>query len=79
MLTTIRKSLGLLLLAGTFLINHLSAQGQQPAASEALKLGQAAPDFALSNIEGKRVQLKDYRAKKKVVLVFYPALFRAGG
>jgi len=55
------------------------AQGQQPAALGGLKLGDKAPDFALSNIEGKRVQLNDYRGKKHVALVFYPALFRAGG
>jgi cytochrome oxidase Cu insertion factor (SCO1/SenC/PrrC family) len=77
--TRIRKSFGLLLFAGTFLINHSSAQGQQPAASGGLNLGQAAPDFMLSNIEGKRIQLKDYHGKKNVALVFYPALFRAGG
>ena len=53
------------------------AHGQEAGA--ALKLGEAAPDFALANIEGKRVQLKDYRGKKNVLLVFYPALFRAGG
>jgi peroxiredoxin len=53
------------------------SQGQEAAG--AVKLGEAAPDFALSNIEGKRVQLKDYRGKKNVALVFYPALFRAGG
>ena len=53
------------------------AYGQE--AGTALKLGEAAPGFALSNIEGRRVQLKDYRGKKNVVLVFYPALFRAGG
>jgi peroxiredoxin len=53
------------------------AHGQE--ASGALRLGEAAPDFGLSNIEKKRIQLKDYRGKKNVALVFYPALFRAGG
>lgn len=53
--------------------------GQQAPAPGTPKLGEAAPDFALSNIEGKRVQLKDYRGKKNVVLVFYPAMFRTGG
>lgn len=54
------------------------AQGEDQAGGIP-PLGAAAPEFALANIEGKRVQLKDYRGKKNVVLVFYPALFRAGG
>lgn len=75
--TMVRKSLGFVLLAGS--LAQSSVHGQQPAASESLKLGEAAPAFALSNIEGKRVQLKDYRGKKNVALVFYPAMFRTGG
>ena len=62
---------GLLLLSATFWIGSPWLRAQQ--------LGLAAPDFTLSNIEGKQVQLKDYRGKKNVALVFYPALFRAGG
>ena len=76
--TRMRKSFGLLLLAATCSMVQSSVQGQQ-AMTDGLQLGAAAPDFALSNIEGKRVQLKDYRGKKNVALVFYPALFRAGG
>lgn len=52
-------------------------QGEANAAGP--RLGEAAPDFALANIEGKRVRLKDYRDKKNILLVFYPALFRSGG
>ena len=71
-------------LAGTLFLGTLMSVGpladsQGPPVAEAPKLGEAGPDFALSNIEGKRVQLKDYRGKKHVVLVFYPALFRTGG
>lgn len=36
-----------------------------------LKEGDKAPDFAVSDAEGKRVRLKDFRGKK-VVLYFYP-------
>jgi len=36
-----------------------------------LKEGDKAPDFAVSDAEGKRVRLKDLRGKK-VVLYFYP-------
>ena len=55
------------------------ARGQQGPDTNGPKLGEAAPEFTLSNIEGKRLRLKDYRGKKNLALVFYPALFRAGG
>ena len=73
------SSLSIFLLAGTFLTVNSSVYGQKAANPESLKLGEAAPNVALSNIEGKRVHLKDYRGKKNVALVFYPALFRPGG
>jgi peroxiredoxin Q/BCP len=40
-------------------------------------VGELAPDFKLSNDEGKPVQLSDFRGKK-VVLYFYPADFTSG-
>lgn len=43
------------------------------------KLGEAAPDFTLSNNQGKPVGLKTFHGQKHVALEFYPALFRAGG
>lgn len=36
-----------------------------------IKIGQAAPDFALENTDGKAMTLSDFRGKKAVVLVFY--------
>jgi cytochrome oxidase Cu insertion factor (SCO1/SenC/PrrC family) len=36
-----------------------------------IKIGQAAPDFALENIDGKAITLSDFRGKKAVLLVFY--------
>ena len=36
-----------------------------------VKVGQAAPDFTLENVEGQAVKLSDFRGKKAVVLVFY--------
>ena len=32
--------------------------------------GQAAPDFELTDVQGRTVRLSDYRHKKHVVLVF---------
>jgi peroxiredoxin Q/BCP len=38
----------------------------------AIKAGDPAPDFALSDRNGNTVRLSDYRGKKAVVLYFYP-------
>jgi cytochrome oxidase Cu insertion factor (SCO1/SenC/PrrC family) len=59
------------------LLTALWAFGQEK--TEGVKLGAVVPDFTLSNSEGKAVSLKDFRGEKQVALVFYPALFRAGG
>jgi peroxiredoxin Q/BCP len=38
-----------------------------------LNVGDVAPDFALNDEKGNRVRLSDFRGKKPVVLIFYPA------
>jgi peroxiredoxin Q/BCP len=38
----------------------------------AIDVGQKAPDFDLSDAQGKRVRLADFRGKRSVVLYFYP-------
>ena len=40
--------------------------------SSPLEVGTAAPDFSLSDQDGRNVTLSDFRGKKNVVLVFYP-------
>jgi cytochrome oxidase Cu insertion factor (SCO1/SenC/PrrC family) len=40
-------------------------------ASAALKVGDHAPDFALSDQHGKVVKLRDFRGRKSVILAFY--------
>ena len=42
-----------------------------PTDLQRIKLGQAAPDFALEDMEGKNITLSDFRGMKTVVLVFY--------
>lgn len=37
---------------------------------EGLKVGNVAPDFTLTNIDGRKVSLKDYNSEKGVILVF---------
>jgi cytochrome oxidase Cu insertion factor (SCO1/SenC/PrrC family) len=43
-----------------------------------LKVGDLAPDFTLTNTEGKPVKLSDFRGKKTVVLAFYVLAFTGG-
>ena len=40
-----------------------------------VKTGQAAPDFTLPAVTGGKVNLKDFRGKKNVVISFVPAAF----
>jgi cytochrome oxidase Cu insertion factor (SCO1/SenC/PrrC family) len=55
------------------------AGAQQPAAPQTqLKVGDRAPDFALTDTEGQTVRLSDYRGKKNVVLAFYVLAFTGG-
>jgi cytochrome oxidase Cu insertion factor (SCO1/SenC/PrrC family) len=76
-----------LLLAGL----SVSVFAQQPAASPApaaapqpappkthLKVGQPAPDFTLTDTEGKQVNLHDFKGKQNVVLAFYVLAFTGG-
>jgi peroxiredoxin len=51
------------------------AKGRTSRASETstLRVGDVAPDFELSGHLGKdKVRLSDFRARKNVVLAFYP-------
>jgi hypothetical protein len=48
------------------------------APSPSLKIGDAAPDFALPDQNGATVRLSDFRGKKTVVLAFYIKAFTSG-
>lgn len=43
-----------------------------------LKVGDVAPDFTLTDTEGNKVKLSDFRGKKNVVLAFYVLAFTGG-
>lgn len=47
--------------------------------TQGLQVGAKAPDFTLQDSAGQKRSLADFRDKKQVALVFYPALFRTGG
>ena len=66
-------------LAALLLVFSLTAQAQQPAPPRThLKAGQPAPDFTLTDTEGKEVKLSDFKGKKNVVLAFYVLAFTGG-
>jgi cytochrome oxidase Cu insertion factor (SCO1/SenC/PrrC family) len=59
-----------------------ASPAQTPAAQPVppkthLKVGQPAPDFKLTNTEGKEVNLQDFKGKN-VVLAFYVLAFTGG-
>jgi AhpC/TSA family protein len=53
----------------------LSALAFAPAVSWALEVGQQAPDFGLTNPDGKPVKLSDLTARGPVVLYTFVAAF----
>jgi peroxiredoxin Q/BCP len=56
-----------------------NAAGQPPAAPQTqLKVGDRAPDFELTDTEGQKVRLSDFKGKKNVVLAFYVLAFTGG-
>jgi peroxiredoxin Q/BCP len=46
--------------------------------NHALKVGDRAPDFSLTDQNGSPVKLSDFRGKKSVVLAFYIKAFTPG-
>lgn len=47
----------------------------QKVASGNVKVGDIAPDFDIRNQEQLKISLSEFKGKKNVVLVFYPADF----
>jgi cytochrome oxidase Cu insertion factor (SCO1/SenC/PrrC family) len=72
----IKKAFSLMILVALL---SVAAAAQQPAPPQTnLKVGQPAPDFTLTDTEGKPVKLSDFKGKKNVVLAFYVLAFTGG-
>lgn len=67
--------LAMVLLAFTF---AAVAQQTPQAPQTKWKVGDTAPDFTLTDTEGNKVKLSDFKGKKNVVLAFYVLAFTGG-
>lgn len=88
----IKRSAPLILLLAILVLPALAQQpaaspappAKQPVAQTPappkthLKVGQAAPEFVLTDTQGKEVKLSDFKDKKNVVLAFYVLAFTGG-
>ena len=86
----LNRSASLFLLLVTLAVSAFAQQTTTPAPPAAapapqpapprthLKVGQPAPEFTLTDTEGKEVKLSDFKGKKNVVLAFYVLAFTGG-
>ena len=69
-------------LAALLLANLLpalyAADQQAPPPTPTVKLGEVAPDFTLTDQNGKKVSLHEFKGKKNVALAFYVFAFTGG-
>ncbi len=54
------------------------AQDKSAPPEPTVKVGELAPDFKLTDQNGKDVRLSDFRGKKNVALAFYVFAFTGG-
>ena len=84
----IKRSASLFLLLAILAVSAFAQQTTPPAPKTPapqpappkthLKVGQAAPEFVLTDTEGQEVKLSDFKGKKNVVLAFYVLAFTGG-
>lgn len=66
---------GLVLLGGSL---GVAQQGKAAPPEPKVKVGDVAPDFTMTDQNGKEVSLRDFRGKKNVALAFYVFAFTGG-
>lgn len=68
-----------IVLSGVFAcLSAASLSAQSTPGKTHLKVGDTAPEFALSSSTGKSIKLSDFKGKQTVVLAFFPAAFTGG-
>lgn len=72
-----KKAFLLIMTVAALAMTAFSQAAPKPPSTH-LKVGDAAPDFALTDTGGKAVKLSDFRGKKNVVLAFYVLAFTGG-
>ncbi|MBL8203690.1 MAG: redoxin domain-containing protein [Blastocatellia bacterium] len=77
-----KKALGLVAVLALLVASAFAQEAPKPPAPPAikthLKVGDKAPDFKLTGVDGKVVELKKLKGKSNVVLAFYPKAFTGG-
>lgn len=68
----------LLLLVMGLLMQVGMAQNGASAPQPTVKVGDSAPDFTMTDQNGKQVSLHDFKGKKNVALAFYIFAFSGG-
>jgi cytochrome oxidase Cu insertion factor (SCO1/SenC/PrrC family) len=68
-------ALFLLLASGSIPVRGVQTQTDR---TSTLQVGDMAPDFTLSDQNGKPVKLSDFRGKQRVVLAFFVLAFTGG-
>ena len=67
-----------LLVVALGLCTTVFAQQKVASPTPTVKVGEVAPDFKLTDQNGKDVSLSDFRGKKNVALAFYVFAFTGG-
>jgi cytochrome oxidase Cu insertion factor (SCO1/SenC/PrrC family) len=72
------KQIFLAALLAANLIPALHAADQPAPPQPTVKVGDMAPDFTLTDQNGKKVSLSEFKGKKSVALAFYVFAFTGG-
>jgi cytochrome oxidase Cu insertion factor (SCO1/SenC/PrrC family) len=74
-----RAFLPSILMSALLLTSAAFAGGKDQSSPEpTIKVGDTAPDFTLTDQNGKKIKLSDFRGKSNVVLAFYVFAFTGG-
>lgn len=73
-----KLALSVLLLLATLPVATYAAGPPDETPQPKVKVGDVAPDFTLTDQDGKKISLHDYKGKKNVALAFYIFAFTGG-